>query len=302
MEVRQPAALPPTAAPSPGELSATLVPNTQLDLYIYIKQDSPTTVPAGMLNVPQDIDVESLAIWGVPAKDDLAFAIGITLTNANYASRVYEQMSIGNNGWKKLSGNNLYLVQGLGIAIESLKTAISNDDFKPYDNKTALKAVATLPNGEITKLAGVAIVQPTKTVMDLITKDAHSEDLRLVDMMLQLANLKVIVSGLYSLDDADIAKVAEATDKAGNLFQLDSSMVILFKSGRPGFLVEPIVKRILIEFGYTEGNIGGITVYEAPRDTDNNKTTLLRVEGNHIFIAISEQESYAKTLIINIQK
>ena len=65
--------------PSPTMISSTLVPNVPLDVYLYARQDDLTTIPAEMLNMPEDVSVESLAIWGVADEDELVLGIAITL-------------------------------------------------------------------------------------------------------------------------------------------------------------------------------------------------------------------------------
>ena len=235
----------------------------------------------------------------------IAFGIGITLANASEASNAYDLVSIEGGRWKRLSGNSVYFVSGSSAAAESLKTAISKGDFKPFDDKKALKAVTILPSGETTKLTGIFITKPSEAVMNLIVKVIPFEGSGLINIMLQLADIEVIVGGLYPPERIDITKIVNAIEGDGNFSQLDSSLVILFKSGRPSFLVEPVAnKKILVESGYTKINIGDATLYKAPWNTDSSGTTpaLLRVEGNHIFVAISEQESYLKTLITSIKK
>ena len=83
-------AQPPVASPStPSQPPSNLVPNTPLDLYAYAKQDNPTVIPANMVNAPHDVEVESFAIWGATAEDDLALGMALTLTNASDASSLY---------------------------------------------------------------------------------------------------------------------------------------------------------------------------------------------------------------------
>ena len=56
-------------APKLGmELSSTLVPNTDFDVYVYFKQENPTTVPKEIIGTPSDVSVESLALWGIPSE------------------------------------------------------------------------------------------------------------------------------------------------------------------------------------------------------------------------------------------
>jgi len=291
--------------PSPGELSSTLVPNMNLDVYIYSKQESPTTIPAEMVNAPHDIDVESFAVWGVPAEDDFAFGASLTLTSASDASNVYTAITPRKSGWWMLSGNTIYFVRGSGIAAESLKAAISNNDFKYYDDSKSLQAAATLPSSETSKLAAIALAKPSKALIGLLAKDVDPERLKLIDMILKLARLDVIVGGLYHPHQLDIAAMAAETMESGSsILNLDLGMLTLVKVGLPGLVVEPIVKSFLTEFEFTETNLGEFTLYKRSWDIGDNRAipVLVRIEGNHIFAAASGQESYALTLITSINR
>jgi len=293
--------LPPP--PSSSELSSTLVPNTQLDVYIYAKQEKPTTIPVEMINAPGDIDVESLAVWGVPADDDFALAVSITLTSASDATKLYAEINLAEDGWKMLTDNTIYLVQGSGTAAESLKTAISNHDFKYYDDSEALEAVATLPSLGTTKLAAIALAKPSKALIGFIAKYAASKDLEHINMILELVNLKVIAVGLYSPQQINIAETVEIIRSDGGISNPNLGLLILIKSGLPGLLVEPAVKKFLTESEFTETNLDEFTLYKGSWDIDDGKAipVLVRIEGNHIFAAVAGQESYAETLIKSVQ-
>ena len=294
---------PPTES-ARSELSSTLVPNTPLDLYIYSRQDSPTRIPAEMVDASSDINVDSLAVWGVPVADDFAFGMGITLTNASDASGLYGEITMEEDGWKRLSGNTVYLVYGSGAAAESLKAAISNNDFKPYDDNECLKAVATLPSGGETKLAVIALTKPSTALIGFMTQDADPEALGMIDMILKLVNLKVIAAGLYSPRQIDIAEIAEVMENDGRITDLDLGALVLVKSGLPGFLLKPALEKFLEEAEFTETILDGLTLYRGTWDIGEGDSilVLVRIEGNYVFAAVSGQESYAETLITSIKK
>lgn len=293
--------LPPPSSPS--ELSSTLVPNMALDVYVYAKQDSPTMIPAEMVDAPYDVGVESLAVWGVPAENEFTFGMGFTLTNASDARRLYDEIDLGEDSWKMLDGNTIFLVHGSGTGAESLKTAISNHDFKYYDDSESLKAVASLPSHDTTKLAAIALAKPSEELIGFLTKDADSEALGPINTILELVNLKVIAAGLYSPHQIDLAQAAEVMESNGNISDLDIGLLILVKSGLPGFLVEPALEKFLSEFDFTETNLDGITLYKGLWGSDGGAIpVLVRIEGNCIFAAVAGQESYAETLITSINK
>lgn len=293
---------PRAKAPSAEALSSTLVPNMDLDVYVYLKQDSPTTLPAEMINAPLDIDVESLAIWGVITEDDFAFGGALTLTSAAQADKVHSQITPQAETWTKLSGSTIYLVQGSGTAAESLKRAISNNDFKYYDDIKALEAVDKLPGGGTTRLAGVAVARPTKALFSYIARGG--EGMGMVNTIMTLAKLEVIAAGVYSPGPIDVARVATVMEREGGIPNLDLGILVLLKSGLPGFIVEPAVKKLLTEADFTERSLGELTLYQGSFDTGEGEPipVLVRIEGNHVFAAISGKEAYAQTLITSISK
>lgn len=292
-------------APSPSALSATLVPNVPLDLYVYCKQDSPTRIPAEVLDTSYDINVDSLAVWGVPEGDnDFALGMGVTLTSASDASKLYDEITLEEGIWKKLSDNTIYLVYGSGIAAESLRRAISNNDFKHYDDSECLNAAATLPSGGETKLAAITLAKPSKALTGFMTQDLDPEAVGMINMILTIANLKVIAAGLYSPHQIDIAELAEAMENHGSIADLDLGVLILVKSGLPGFLLKPAIGEFLEEAEFTETSLGELTLYRGTFDADGDDSipVLIRIEGNYMFAALSGQESYAETLITSIRK
>jgi len=296
-EVTQP------TAQSPSSLASTLVPNMSLDVYLFANQSSPTTIPANMIDASQDVNIESLAIWGAPAEDDFAFGIALTLTSDIQASKVYDEIILEEYGWKKLSGNTIYLVQGSGLAAESLKTTISNNDFKYYDDSESLKAVALLPTGDATKLAAVAFAKPSEALVDFIIKATKTQRSNLINTILKLANLKVVAGGLYSPYQIDVAEIAKVIDRSSSVSDLDLGLLVLAKSGLPGSMVKFAAERYLAQSELMETKLGELTLYKGSWNVggDDAVYVLVRIEGNHIFAAISGQESYAETLITTIQ-
>jgi len=294
--------LPPPSSPS--ALSSTLVPNTNLDVYIYIKQDDPTAVPADMIDAPFDIVAESLAIWGIPTQDDFAFGGSLTLTSADDASTIYAQIAHQQEIWTTLSGNTIYFLEGSGIAAETLKTSISKNDFKYYDDEESLRVAAALPTGGDTKLAAVAIAKPGEALISRITKGADAEALRLINVVLKVARLNRVAAGLYCPHQIDVAEIARVIEGDGSILQSDLGVLIVAKFGLPGFVVQPIAKRFLAAYDYPETTVGELTFYKGFLDTDGDKAipVLVRIEGNCIFIAISGQESYAQTLITSVNR
>ena len=293
----------PAPASSSG-LSSTLVPNLELDIYVYIKQESPTILPSDKIDLPFDITTLSLGIWGVAIEDDFAFGGGLTLTGAGDAAKIHANIPPIEDMWTFLSSNTIYFVQGSGAAAQSLRTAISNNDFKYYDDQAVLKEVSALPDSGTTKLAGVGIFKPSRELIGYLTKDADPEALQNINMVLNMVRLDVVVAGLYSPRHIDVAEIMMAIERDGKMLESDIGILGLVKSGVPGFVVEPIVKKFLTEANYVETTAGEVTLYRGVLGDEGSQATpiLIRVEGNRILVALSGQESYAQTLITSVSK
>jgi len=301
----QEAGKPPTETPAVGNLSSTLVPNMNLDIYVYIKQERPTNLPSAMINAPVDISVESLAVWGVSTEDDLAFGSALTLTEAGQAAEVHSQIKTSRETWSKLSGNIIYVVWGSSTAAESLKRAVTSNDFKYYDDEKGLRAVSTLPAGDTTRLAGVAVVKPSKTLIGYIARSTDNKELEMVNTIVSTARLDVIAAGLYAPDQIDVTRLAGVMESGGDVSQLDLGILALLKSGLPGFIVEPAIKKLLTEAEFTERGLDELSVYHRSLDTGGSRQAiplLVRIEGNRIYGVISGSQSYAKTLITGINQ
>ena len=293
----------PAPPPETGmELSSTLVPNTDFDLYVYVKQENPTTVLKDMIGTPFDVAVESLALWGMPAEDSFTFGGGLTLASPDDAANIHDQIPGQGGIWTSLSDLTIYFVRGSGVAADTLKSAISKNDFKYYDDQKALLEVSLFPDGGTTKLAAVAIARPSNTLVQLIARNVTPEASGLLEALITAAKLEVMTAGLYAPGQIDIAKLAKDTQLT-SILELDVGILASVKSGLPGVIVSPIISKALESAGYVKTNLGELTIYKGYLDTGNGKAMpiMLRVEDNRVFAAVSGKESYAETLITNVK-
>lgn len=300
---KPPAQIQTPAVSSPGSLGATLVPNVELDNYFYLKQKNPTTVPGNVLNISHDVSLVSAAVWGVPVQDTYAFGVGVTLSSANDASELYEKIGdLGNQGWKKLSDNTIYLVSGSNAAAESLKKAISNNDFKYFDNKELLEAASAMPDRDTTKLAAIWVGKPSEPLMNFATQYGGAQVPDQATAMLTMAQITAIAIGVYSPQEVDIAKIIAMSGRGGRISDLNMGLLAYVKSNLPGILVEPAIAGFLKEPDFTKTNLGELTVYKGFWNTGkDNVPILVRLNGNRIFAAAAGQESYAQTLIKSVE-
>ena len=109
------------------------------------------------------------------------------MTSAADAASTYKQIPDSRIIWTLLSESVIYFVGGSGTAAENLKTAISNNDFKYYDNRDALYEVSLFPNEGATRLAAVAVARPSQTLVELIAKEVDSDTSDQLEVLIKTA-------------------------------------------------------------------------------------------------------------------
>jgi len=114
--------------------------------------------------------------------------------------------------------------------------------------------------------------------------------------------LDVAVAGFYSSQQVEVAEIQKML--GGSIGDTEMGVLFSAKSSFPGFVVEPLVEKLLAEQGFIEVKLNGFTLYQRSikSDTGTSIPVLARVEGNYIFAAVAGQESYAQTLITSISK
>ena len=81
-----------TTQPASGlMLSSTLVPDTDFDVYVYLKQEEPTVVSSSIVGTPADVSVIALALWGVAGEDAFTFGGALTFTGPDDAGAIHDQ-------------------------------------------------------------------------------------------------------------------------------------------------------------------------------------------------------------------
>jgi hypothetical protein len=284
------------------ELAATMVPDVNIHMYLFVKQASPTTVPKSLLDTPNDIAVESLSLWGVESGDEYTLGGALVFSSADDASLIVSKIAGQSKTWNKLAGRTIYLVQGTGAAADSLKAAIDGNHFKPYDDATALDEVARMPAGESTVPDAVLIVKPSRVMIDQIKKYDEQAPTDLLNTIVSWAKPQVITLGLYATKQIDIADLVQRVDN-NTIWDGDLGLVASIKSAWPGFIVSPIAGKILDHTDYTKTTLGDLTVYDGSfNDSGTSVSLLLNVDGNRLWATASSQESYARTLMTDITR
>ncbi len=291
----------PATPPAPSELDTTMVPNTPLDVYLYARQEKPTLFPADRLGIKKDVNVVSVAVWGAETGDDFAIGIAAALSDENDASRLYDEIKLTSEGWKKLSGRTIYMVQGNNGAGQALKTAINNNDFKKYDDTECLNIAGTLPGGDGPRPLAIALAKPGKALLNYVNRE-KTVDPTSLDLMLKVVDLKAVGVGLYSPHPLDVATLVKAAEKR-DIRAIDLGVVLAARSGRPGVLVGPTVKKYLTENGFQEKSLGELHLLEGELDAGNGQklTVFVRTDNDYVFAATAGKDAYAEDLIKSIR-
>jgi hypothetical protein len=251
-------------------LAATLVPDINMDVYIYIKQLVYTTVPRNLIGLDIDIQIDFLAIWGV-IKDDV-YSIGgmLNFPNALKASNLYSKLPQQSDVWTKLVGSSIYVVQGTGVPAETLKKAINNNKFKHYNDSNALGQVASMPYSNSIKPVAICIVRPSQASIDILKQYVDLKTVNTVQSIYTWAKPQIIVVGLYSPETIDIAELDQEINNK-TLSDTDLCVVASANSVFPGFIVSPIATRLLKNEGFTKIIFGNLTEYQTSIITGSNK-------------------------------
>ena len=290
-------------ASSSNKFSAFMVPDTNLDVYVYAQQKSLTSIPAGLINMPNNVDVESLAMWGVPEDEKLVLGMCLTLANTTIAAEVYPKIILDGQIWKLLRDNRIYLVRGSGSSAESMKTTIVNNNFKYYTDRKVLETIATMPNRGSVTLAAIAVVKPSKAVINTISEIKGISYIDQIIKLTKLLNPDVVVCGLYSPHQINIARAIDVMETKG-ISALDVGTLVLVKSGLPSFVQNSVAKSVLAGQGFVGKSSNGFLLYEGSVTTPDRKSVpvLIRIEDSYIFAAAAGQTAYAETLITGIYK
>jgi hypothetical protein len=227
----------------------------------------------------------------------------LNFPNASEAGNLFSQLPQQSDIWTKLVGSSIYVIQGSGVPAESLKKAINNNNFKPYDDSNALAQVAAMPYSSSIKPVAICIVKPNQAAIDILKQYVDTKTVNTIQNIYTWAKPQIIVIGLYSPEAIDIADLdREINNKT--LSDTDLCVVASANSVFPGFIVSPIATRLLKNEGLTKIIFGDLTEYQASINIGNSQSipALLNVAGNRVFATVSGNEPYAQTLMSNINR
>jgi hypothetical protein len=293
----------PTSGVVANTLAATQVPDTDLDIYIYFNQGSPTVVPKDLWHIPQDYSVESFSVWGVIDNDVYSIAGALTFTNTADANSIYSKLSASKDFWTKLSEKTIYLVQGAGIPADKLKSAISNNNFKRFSDTKALAELSRMPYSDSARPAAVAIIKPSKAAIELVKSHLGQDKASTLDSAYNLGKPDMIVCGLYSSEKLDIADIAEKFFN-NSIWEINLGVMALMRSSLPGLVFSPAASHVLESNGYTRISAGSLTIYQTHASAPDGKSipVLINVDGNQLFVTASAQQDFAEALLTEIRQ
>jgi len=280
-----------------------MVPDVELDLIVYINQGVPTKVSKSLIGTPNDISVESLAVWGIVKENQYSLSGALTFESATDAEVINTRLPKQSDVWTKLSDRTIYFVQGTGAESEAVKTAISNNNLKRFDDRGALDEISNMPAGGVTRPAAFAIIRPNQAMLDLIKRYTNENTAKSMEDVFNGVKPQIIVLGLYSTQPLDIADLMQ---RAANntIWDVDIGVLASISSVYPGIVFSPIATRALDNQGYPKETINNLTVYKTSIAAGSGKTVtlLINIDGNHIFTAVSAKEPYAETLLLGIKR
>ena len=162
--------------------------------------------------------------------------------------------------------------------------------------------VSAMPYSDSIKPVAICIVRPSQASIDILKQYVDLKTVNTVQSIYTWAKPQVIVVGLYP-EIVDIADV-EREIKNKTLSDTDLCVVASANSVLPGFIVSPIATRLLRNEGLTKIIFGNLTEYQTSINIGNSQSipALLNVAGNRVFATVSGNESYAQTLMSNINR
>lgn len=293
---------PPPSPSTAADLASTLVPNVDLDVYVYCRQANATKVPTSLIGAPIDITVESLAIWGIANENKYSVGGALTFTSAADAGKINSQISGRAQVWTRLADQTIYFVQGSGGPGENLKSIIARTDFKKYDDGTTLKEIAMMPAGASTKPAIIGVIKPNQAMVNLMKGYVDANTAETMDAIFTWAKPQVITFGLFSPQQIELSDIVERLAK-GTIWDFDLGVLASVKSSIPGIIVSPIATRFLDNAGYPKTEVGGLTIYKRSLTAGSKAVpVLLNVDGDRVFLSVSAKEAYAQTLMTSVKR
>lgn len=284
----------PQAPALPPGFSEAMVPDLDIDAYIYARQEVPFSLPTRPGFLSQAYEVESVALWLVPSGSDEA--VGAVLVLPSQAAALYQEIPSSARIWKHLSGNRIFLVLNPAGTGQALQKAIEGNAFKTLQTRDskAWEIVNSLPPQPPTKPFAAGFLRLNERTLDYVKKNAAGFNTDAIASLTQQAKIELVGIGAYSRQPINLSELQSVSD----IKKLDIGAIAICQSGYPGALLGPALGALYSRLNLTETDVKGGTAYATSVNVAAQKLDIvLGVSGSQIILAGASQLPYAKELL-----
>lgn len=287
----------PTVSPPllPQGFADNLVPNVNLEGYVYFNQGSPITISADILQgAAAQISMDSAQVWLGPDANSIGGAVNFrNEAHAQSVSRLIK--AAGEPVWNLASGQIIYAAYNdPGQWTTSLKDAVNQQqmvspkikypeisgDFAYFPNKPPLKPFAAGFidfNGRLVESIGTRL---GASLTDYISA-------------LRSAKINHISFVLYGERPIEISSRAMSEEYIKSLYL---GVMVVGRSGYPGIAISLFFDKAMQDAGLTKYNVKGVDVYEYPT---GNVRSLVARKDNVIYVAAALSKEIAEDLLLS---
>lgn len=287
-----PAASPPLL---PQGFADTLVPNVNLEGYVYFNQGSPITISADILQgaAPQ-ISADSAQVWLGPDANSIGGAVNFkSEADAQSVSRLIK--AAGEPVWNLASGQIIYAAYNdPGQWTASLKDAVNRQQMvSPKIKYPEISGdFAYFPNKPSVKPFAAGFIDLNGRLVESIGTRLGSS---LTDYTSALGSAKInhISFVLYGERPIEISSRAMSEEY---IKSLNLGVMVVGRSGYPGIAISLFFDKAMQDAGLTKYSVRGVDVYEYPA---GNVRLLVARKGNVIYVAAALSKEIAENLLLS---
>mgnify|MGYP001584498422 CR=1 FL=1 len=250
-------------------LAAAMVPDMPLDGYLFVRQNQPTILQGKLLNLPNNISIQSVEIWMLPSESSEIIGAVVTFPSAQDAESLFSLIPNQNELWKYLAANNIFFVMGSGSHAEEVKKAITARQFVSL-SKAASDAwglMQRFPGQPASKPLAVGFVRMEDRLFNFIREMSQKGKQPFDENALsafKMAKIEMAAVAVYS------NKVLQVTDllSPNNLKEGGLGGILIAKSSYPGFAISaalgPIASKVSLEKTDIDGKSAYYRAIDAP--------------------------------------
>ena len=285
----------------PGFLD-TPVPNVNLNAYLYLSQEAPTTVPLGLLvNVealspgsPDAIQIDHMAAFMGPDMQAFGAILGFG-TDAD-ARFVWQQVEgpLKQEVTGQQDGADIRLVRGSSLWTQSLTDALSNQDTSafPEGRPDVWKLMRLFPASPPGQPVAAGFVRPNRVIIDSLAARAGL-DLGSLSQALGTVNISNVAFATYSNNPIEIP--AQMTPKYVQQYQVGT--IFVARSSYPGFILSFFLNNFSGRMNLEDATVSGERVlYREFRDLH----LFFKAIGNTIFFTLAPDRDFSERLMASV--